>query len=103
MSDAMHCPLCAGVSMAPFHQDRRRPYLRCDACSWYLYRPPVISAGMRKRPSTTCTGTRWETRGTAHFIAAGHADAGAPGAGARGLDFGCGPAPPWPISAAGGP
>lgn len=94
MSDAMHCPLCAGVSMAPFHQDRRRPYLRCDACS-LVFVPPAchLSRDAEKaeydlhRNAVGDPGYRAFLSRLATPMLARLAP------GARGLDFGCGPAP----------
>ena len=43
MTGETHCPLCAGNALAPYHQDRRRPYRQCGTCclvfvppGWYL-------------------------------------------------------------------
>jgi ribosomal protein S27AE len=30
--DSETCPLCAGQSVAAYHRDKQRPYLRCARC-----------------------------------------------------------------------
>ena len=34
-----HCPLCSSAEVAPYHEDRQRPYLQCETCR-LVFVPP---------------------------------------------------------------
>lgn len=94
MSEAMHCPLCAGGETVPFHRDRRRPYLRCRECAlvfvpaaYYLSRDAERAEYDLHRNRVDDSGYRTFLSRLALPLAARLAP------GACGLDFGCGPAP----------
>ena len=94
MSEAMHCPLCNGRKTAPFHEDRRRPYLRCPDCALVFVPPAHYLARDAERAEYDLHRNRVDDEGYRTFLsrlALPLAERLAPGA--RGLDFGCGPAP----------
>jgi SAM-dependent methyltransferase len=94
MGEGMHCPLCAGEATVPFHEDRRRPYLRCGDCAlvfvppaWHLDRQAERAEYDLHRNRVDDPAYRAFLSRLAQPLAARLAR------GARGLDFGCGPAP----------
>lgn len=94
MGDAMHCPLCAGAAPAPFHQDRRRPYLRCGDCALIFVPPEFYLNPQAERAQYDLHQNRVDDPAYRAFLsrlALPLAARLAPGA--RGLDFGCGPGP----------
>ena len=94
MGDAMHCPLCAGGALAPFHRDWRRLYLRCDDCALVFVPPTHYLDPQAERAEYDLHRNRVDDPAYRAFLsrlALPLATRLAPGA--RGLDFGCGPAP----------
>jgi SAM-dependent methyltransferase len=94
MSEAMHCPLCNGRETVPFYQDRRRPYLRCLDCALVFVPVAYYLARDAERAEYDLHQNRVDDEGYRTFLsrlALPLAERLAPGA--RGLDFGCGPAP----------
>ncbi len=94
MGDAMHCPLCAGSAPAPFHEDRRRPYLRCGDCALVFVPPEFYLDPQAERAQYDLHQNRVDDPAYRAFLsrlALPLAARLAPGA--RGLDFGCGPGP----------
>ncbi len=94
MGDAMHCPLCAGGALAPFHRDWRRPYLCCDDCALVFVPPTHYLDPQAERAEYDLHRNRVDDPAYRAFLsrlALPLAARLAPGA--RGLDFGCGPAP----------
>lgn len=90
----MHCPLCAGREIVQFHEDRRRPYLRCGDCALVFVPPAYHLSREAERAEYDLHQNRVEDEGYRKFLsrlALPLATRLAPGA--RGLDFGCGPAP----------
>ena len=90
----MHCPLCAGRETAPFHQDLRRSYLRCGDCALVFVPPGFYLSRDAERAEYDLHRNRVDDPGYRTFLsrlAVPIAARLAPGA--RGLDFGCGPAP----------
>ncbi len=104
MGDAMHCPLCAGAALVPFHEDRRRPYLRCGDCALIFVPPDFYLDPPAERAQYDLHQNRVDDPAYRAFLsrlALPLAARLAPGA--RGLDFGCGPAPAlaWMLREAG--
>jgi hypothetical protein len=90
----MHCPLCAGWAIVPFHEDRRRPYLRCGDCALVFVPPSCYLTRQAERAEYNLHRNRVDDPAYRAFLsrlALPLAARLAPGA--RGLDFGCGPAP----------
>jgi hypothetical protein len=90
----MHCPLCAGRETALFHEDRRRPYLRCGGCALVFVPPAYHLSRDAERAEYDLHRNRVDDEGYRKFLSR----LALPlctrlGPGARGLDFGCGPAP----------
>lgn len=94
MSDGMHCPLCAGRLIEPFHEDRRRVYLRCGDCA-LVFVPPVYHLSREEEQAEyDLHQNRVGDAGYRQFLSRLALPLSARLAvGARGLDFGCGPAP----------
>ena len=88
------CPLCAAPSPRLHHADAAREYLRCARCALVFLRPadrvPPLAEVMRYLEHRNSG----DDPGYVEFLSR-LADpvAGRLAAGARGLDFGCGPAP----------
>lgn len=94
MTVETHCPLCAGSAIASYHQDRRRPYRRCGACSlvfvppgWYLTPEAELAQYHFHQNDVGDAGYRQFLSRLALPLIARLAP------GAHGLDFGCGPGP----------
>lgn len=90
----MHCPLCLGPGAGPFHRDRRRPYLRCPTCALVFVPPAYHLEREAERREYDLHQNAVGDPGYEGFLARLAAPLAArlpPGA--RGLDFGCGPAP----------
>ena len=90
----MHCPLCHGQQHDFFHRDQRRSYLRCRVCA-LVFVPPVYYLDREtERAEYDLHRNVVGEPGYERFLsrlATPLAARLAPGA--RGLDFGCGPAP----------
>ena len=94
MTGELQCPLCAAGSAAEFWVDRRRSYLRCSACSLVFVPPRFYLSRQAERAEYDLHQTRVDDPGYRRFLsrlALPLARRLSPGA--RGLDFGCGPAP----------
>ena len=94
MPDETHCPLCRGVEMSFYCEDRRRSYLQCGTCElvfvppkWYLDRDAEKAEYLLHENDVYDPGyRRFLSRLVTPLISRL-----APGA--SGLDFGCGPGP----------
>jgi SAM-dependent methyltransferase len=94
MTGETHCPLCAGIEIAFYHRDRRRPYLHCATCSLvfvaadcYLPREAELAQYQLHQNGIADAGYRqFLSRLMLPLVARLTA-------GAHGLDFGCGPGP----------
>jgi SAM-dependent methyltransferase len=94
MSAAMHCPLCGGQKTAPFHQDQRRPYLRCCRCALVFVPSAYYLERSAERAEYDLHCNVVDDPGYRKFLsrlALPLAARLAPGS--QGLDFGCGPGP----------
>jgi SAM-dependent methyltransferase len=94
MTVETHCPLCAGNALAPYHQDRRRPYRQCGTCclvfvppGWYLTPEAELAQYNCHQNEVGDAGYRQFLSRLALPLIARLAP------GAQGLDFGCGPGP----------
>lgn len=94
MTGETHCPLCAGSAIAPYHQDRRRPYLNCGTCNLVFvppdcFLPPEAELAQYKfhQNDVADAGYRQFLSRLMLPLVAKLAP------GASGLDFGCGPGP----------
>lgn len=94
MNGEAHCPLCGGHDSEPFHRDQRRAYLRCGRCAlvfvppaYYLDRAAELAEYQRHENDPADPGYRRFLSRLAEPLLVRVA------AGARGLDFGCGPGP----------
>ncbi len=94
MNDVLHCPLCGGSESEPFHEDRRRPYLRCGQCALVFVPPAYYLCREAERAEYDLHRNRVDDEGYRAFLSRlAQPLAARLGAPARGLDFGCGPAP----------
>jgi len=89
-----HCPLCAGIEIAFFHLDRRRPYVQCCTCSlvfvspeWYLPREAELAQYQLHQNEIGDAGYRQFLSRLMLPLVANLMPR------ARGLDFGCGSGP----------
>jgi len=90
----MHCPLCDGRKTVPFHQDRRRPYLRCCRCALVFVPPTHYLNRSAERAEYDLHRNVVDDPGYRAFLsrlALPLVARLAPGS--SGLDFGCGPGP----------
>ncbi len=94
MTAEMQCPLCAACHAAEFCEDRRRTYLRCSACALVFVPPQFYLSREAERAEYDLHRNRVDDPGYRRFLSrlAGPLARRLP-PGARGLDFGCGPAP----------
>lgn len=94
MSEGLHCPLCGGQQVPPFYRDQRRAYRRCDECALVFVPREFFLSRERERAEYDLHENRvgdphyrqFLSRLARPLVARLHQ-------GARGLDFGCGPAP----------
>jgi SAM-dependent methyltransferase len=94
MDRDMHCPLCAAAKPRPYYEDRRRPYLRCDRCSLVFVPPACYPSLEAERAEYDLHQNRVDDAGYRAFLSRLAEPLSARlSAGARGLDFGCGPGP----------
>jgi len=94
MAPIQACPLCAGLSTSRYFSDGDREYFRCDACALVFLRPdlrPGVEEErqryLRHQNSGDDAGYRRHLRKLADPLMTRIPP------GARGLDFGSGPAP----------
>ena len=89
-----HCPLCASDEVREFHRDLRRNYLRCDRCDLVFVPPEFHLGAEQERAEYDLHRNEVDDPGYRKFLGrlAGPLAARL-SAGARGLDFGCGPGP----------
>lgn len=94
MGEQMHCPLCNSQSAIPFHEDWRRPYLRCNNCFLVFVPPDYYLTREQERAEYDLHQNRVDNAGYRAFLSrlARPLQERLP-VSARGLDFGCGPAP----------
>ncbi len=94
MIDSLHCPLCGAAEVHFFHRDRSREFLRCMVCA-LVFVPPCYHLDVaREKAEYDLHQNRVDDQGYRRFLSrlAEPLLARVP-AGARGLDFGCGPGP----------
>jgi SAM-dependent methyltransferase len=88
------CPLCGGADTDPYHVDRKGEYSRCRVCALVFlhpeHRPTPLREVMRYQEHNNDAG---DPRYVAFLRRLGDPMLSRLPAGARGLDFGCGPAP----------
>lgn len=88
------CPLCGGLQSGPFHQDRRREYLRCPDCR-LVFVPPVYHLSRKaEKAEYDRHQNRPDDPGYRRFLNRLFLPLQtrlAPGS--KGLDFGSGPGP----------
>lgn len=90
----MHCPLCGGRQISPYHRDRLRSYLLCENCALVFVPPACRVDRERERAEYELHRNAVGDSGYEGFLSRLAVPLAArlrPGA--RGLDFGCGPAP----------
>lgn len=94
MSEETHCPFCGGARLARFHEDRRRQYLQCACCA-LVFVPRVHHLSRAdERAEYDLHENAIDDSGYRKFLSR----LSEPlierlSSGAKGLDFGCGPAP----------
>jgi SAM-dependent methyltransferase len=94
MSAAMHCPLCGGQSIDPFHEDQRRPYLRCHRCALVFVPPAFYLDRDAERAEYDLHCNREDDPGYRTFLSRLALPLAARlSPGSHGLDFGCGAGP----------
>jgi SAM-dependent methyltransferase len=94
MNDALHCPLCGGSQTSPFYTDRRRSYLRCGQCALVFVPAAYWLEREAERAEYDLHQNAVGEPGYEAFLSRLAVPLAARlNAGARGLDFGCGPAP----------
>ncbi len=94
MSTESYCPLCAGDEIEAYHRDRRRAYLGCARCHLVFVPPAYYLSRAQERAEYDLHQNRVDDPGYRRFLARLATPLQALLApGARGLDFGCGPAP----------
>ena len=94
MNAVMHCPLCKGLKTVPFHEDQRRPYLRCCRCALVFVPPTYYLDRSAERAEYDLHRNAVDDPGYRAFLsrlALPLVARLAPGS--SGLDFGCGPGP----------
>lgn len=89
-----HCPLCNSVDTSPYHVDQRRPYLSCARCELVFASPASFPDRAAERAEYDLHRNDIADTGYRKFLSrlADPMSERLP-AGARGLDFGCGPGP----------
>jgi hypothetical protein len=94
MIASLHCPLCGTLGAVHFHRDSRREYLRCMECSLVFVPPGYYLGKVQEKAEYDLHQNRPDDPGYRRFLSrlAGPLLERIP-AGARGLDFGCGPGP----------
>lgn len=94
MNAPMHCPLCGEGQISPYHRDRRRSYLLCQNCALVFVPPACRVDRETERAEYELHRNAVGDSGYEAFLSrlAEPLAARLP-PGARGLDFGCGPAP----------
>jgi SAM-dependent methyltransferase len=94
MNGLLRCPLCDAPGAVHFHRDRRREYLRCIECSLVFVPPGYHLDREQEKAEYDLHQNTLDDSGYRRFLArlADPLLASLP-AGARGLDFGCGPGP----------
>jgi SAM-dependent methyltransferase len=94
MSGALRCPLCAGSGVAPWHRDRRRPYLACGTCALVFVPPDHYLSPEAERAEYDLHQNAVGDPGYRRFLSRLSEPLVARlSPGAEGLDFGCGPGP----------
>lgn len=94
MVDETHCPLCGDGNVAHYFEDARRPYLLCGCCALVFVPPACYLDREAERAEYLKHENDEHDPGYRAFLSrlAGPLIERLP-AGARGLDFGCGPGP----------
>jgi len=94
MSEELHCPLCESTRFLPFHNDARRDYLRCERCALVFVPPCSLPGAPQEKAEYDLHRNAVDDPGYRRFLGrlAEPLLQRLP-AGARGLDFGCGPGP----------
>ncbi|MEH6587531.1 MAG: class I SAM-dependent methyltransferase [Halioglobus sp.] len=94
MNRQMHCPLCEVQQSSLFHTDQRREYRRCDHCSLVFVPSGFYLDPAQEKAEYDLHRNEVNDPGYRRFLSrlADPLLERIP-AGARGLDFGCGPGP----------
>lgn len=94
MNRQMHCPLCEAPQSNLFHTDQRREYRRCDHCSLVFVPSDFYLDPAQEKAEYDLHRNEVSDPGYRRFLSrlADPLLERIP-AGARGLDFGCGPGP----------
>jgi len=94
MTDCPHCPLCRAAETAHYWQDRRRSYLSCACCELVFVPPQEHLDSAEERAEYDLHQNSENDAGYRAFLGrlAEPLLTRLP-AGARGMDFGCGPGP----------
>lgn len=98
MSGQQQCPLCRakshGGAQSVFYRDKRRDYWRCHHCHLVFVPPIFYLSKARERAEYDLHDNQVDDAGYRRFLSRVHAPlVRRLSAGARGLDFGCGPGP----------
>ncbi len=94
MSANYVCPLCGDKNSAPFHRDKRRPYLRCLNCALVFVPPEYRLSPTAEKAEYDLHQNGPQDEGYRRFLSRLVDPLAASLSGpSRGLDFGSGPGP----------
>ncbi|MCB1704778.1 MAG: class I SAM-dependent methyltransferase [Halioglobus sp.] len=94
MSGETHCPLCAGGEISWYSSDRRRRYLQCGDCELVFVPPAYHLDRAAEKAEYALHENHIHDPGYRRFLSRLMEPLVTRlAAGARGLDFGCGPGP----------
>lgn len=90
----MYCPLCRAANYREYHQDKRRPYMRCLDCFLVFVPPEFILGAESERKEYEKHENDPQDKGYRDFLSRAMEPLlrFIPNA-SSGLDFGCGPGP----------
>ncbi|NVJ50575.1 MAG: class I SAM-dependent methyltransferase [Gammaproteobacteria bacterium] len=90
----MHCILCLSTALSPYHQDTKRAYWQCANCELVTVEPDFWLTPDAERAEYDKHENSLEDVGYLKFLARAYQPVlNLVTAPAKGLDFGCGPAP----------
>lgn len=91
---ALHCPLCRHPAAHSYHRDHSREYLQCARCALVFVPPEFHLSADRERAYYDLHENDLADEGYRRFLnRCAEPLLDRLSAGAKGLDFGCGPAP----------
>lgn len=94
MPKQIHCPLCQAAEIAPYHEDKRRPYLQCARCQLVFVPPSHLPSRETEQAEYELHRNEVNDPGYRRFLSRLFEPLVARlSPGASGLDFGCGPGP----------